>query len=174
MKPWRWLPVTSAALLAGWCGALAVGVRPNLTPSLPLGLWSVAEAPADLRRGDVVEFCLPHDVAVFAYLRGYIGHGLCDDGAMPLLKPVAAIPGDEVEIGEEGVRVNGTPVVPPGLTQDSQGRSLEPLAAGRYAVQPGDVWVLSGYERRSYDSRYFGAVPRSSVMRTAKPLWVFE
>ncbi|MFC0389141.1 conjugative transfer signal peptidase TraF [Muricoccus vinaceus] len=174
MKSWRWLPVTCAALLAGWCGALAAGVRPNLTPSLPRGLWSLAEAPAELQRGDVVEFCLPHDVAVFAYDRGYLGHGLCGDGMMPLLKPVAAIPGDVVEIGEDGVRVNGIPVVPRGLTQDSQGRPLEPLAPGRYAVQPGDVWLLSGYERRSFDSRYYGAVPRSSVLRTATPLWTVE
>lgn len=173
MKPWRWLPLTSAALLAGWCGALAAGVRPNLTPSLPLGLWSVAEAPADLRRGDVVEFCLSHDVAVFAYERSYIGRGVCEDGAMPLLKPVAAIPGDEVEVGGDAVRVNGVPVVPPGLTEDSASRPLLPLTPGRYVVRPGEVWLLSDYERRSFDSRYYGAVPRSNILRTAKPLLVF-
>lgn len=170
MKPWRMLPLSGAALLVGWCGALAAGVRPNLTPSLPRGLWTVAEAPADLQRGQVVEFCLPHDVAVFAFVRGYIGRGLCPDGAMPLLKPVAAIPGDEVEVGDSSVRVNGIPVVPPGLTEDSEGRPLQPLAPGRYRVQPGEVWLLSAYERRSFDSRYWGGLPREFVLRTARPL----
>jgi type IV secretory pathway protease TraF len=37
---------------------------------------------------------------------------------------------------------------------------------------PGQVWLLSGHDPRSFDSRYFGAIPTANVRGVARPLWV--
>jgi type IV secretory pathway protease TraF len=40
---------------------------------------------------------------------------------------------------------------------------------------PGDtVWLLSAHDPRSFDSRYFGAVPVASIQGIAHPIWVVE
>jgi type IV secretory pathway protease TraF len=36
------------------------------------------------------------------------------------------------------------------------------------------VWLLSGHDPRSFDSRYFGAVPAASIQGIARPIWVVE
>ena len=48
----------------------------NSSPSAaPVGFyWRTAPRPG---RGQLIEFCLPEDVAEFAAARGYIGHGSC-------------------------------------------------------------------------------------------------
>lgn len=166
-------PLACTAAFLGACFALAAGVRPNLTPSLPVGLYHLRSLPTEPRRGDVVELCLPPAIAGFGIGRGYVGYGGCPDGSMPLLKPVAAVPGDTVQITPEAVLVNGVPVVPPALSTDSAGRLLPALAQGLYRVQPGEVWLLSDHERRSWDGRYYGPVPISALRHTAAPLLTF-
>jgi type IV secretory pathway protease TraF len=39
-------------------------------------------------------------------------------------------------------------------------------------VPPGQVWLLSGHDSRSFDSRYFGPVPVANVQGVARPVWV--
>jgi type IV secretory pathway protease TraF len=41
-------------------------------------------------------------------------------------------------------------------------------------VGSGDIWVLSGHDPRSFDSRYFGPVPVANVQGEARPLWVLS
>jgi conjugative transfer signal peptidase TraF len=89
------------------------------------------------------------------------------------VKPVAATAGDLVAISAAGVTVNGQPVRGTAqLIQDSAGRPLRPFPAGAYQVKPGDVWLLSGHDPRSFDSRYFGPVPAVNVQGVARPVWV--
>jgi type IV secretory pathway protease TraF len=51
---------------------------------------------------------------------------------------------------------------------------LHPIPAGSYRVGPEDVWLLSSHDPRSFDSRYFGAVPVANVLGIAHPLWVLR
>ena len=44
--------------------------------------------------------------------------------------------------------------------------------AGRYIVQPGEVWLFSSYSAGSFDSRYFGPVVLASVRGIARPVAV--
>jgi type IV secretory pathway protease TraF len=53
---------------------------------------------------------------------------------------------------------------------DSLGRPLEQLPFGTQIVRDGQVWVLGIHRERSWDSRYFGPVPRSSIVGIARPL----
>ena len=46
---------------------------------------------------------------------------------------------------------------------------------GAYPVAPKEVWLLSGHDPRSFDSRYFGPVPEAkSVQGIARPVWVLR
>jgi conjugative transfer signal peptidase TraF len=107
--------------------------------------------------------------------RGYIASGVCPGGYEPLLKPVAAIAGDVVSVNAAGIAVNGNPVADTvALAQDSAGRALQALPLGLYRVSPGEVWVLSDHDPRSFDSRYFGAVPAAKIAGIARQLWVIR
>jgi type IV secretory pathway protease TraF len=44
---------------------------------------------------------------------------------------------------------------------------------GRYVIPPGEVWLVSTFSPRSWDSRYFGPVPASAIVSALTPLWVF-
>jgi conjugative transfer signal peptidase TraF len=119
----------------------AAHLRINTSGSLPVGLYAVSA------QGDYVDFC-PDDHGLSAK-RGYRGKGVCPDGAVPLLKPVVARPGDRVFLGPVGMEVNGKllPRTAP-LERDSEGRPLTHWPFGRYTVAPGTLWVASSYDSR--------------------------
>jgi conjugative transfer signal peptidase TraF len=113
-------------------------------------------------------------VAGWGRARGYLHRGSCADGTAPVGKPVFAIGGDTITVGPSGLELDGNPVsrTEP-LRQDSDGRYLPRVPDGRYVVQPGEVWLVSTYSPRSWDSRYFGPVPVSAIISALSPLWIF-
>jgi conjugative transfer signal peptidase TraF len=129
----------------------------NSSPSAaPMGFyWRTAPRPV---RGKLVEFCLPEDVAVFAYARGYIGHGSCPGDTESLGKVVTGMPGDIVTV--ESVKA---------LKTDRAGRPMEHFPFGKYRIPAGEVWV-HGTARNSFDSRYFGPVPIANIRASLEPL----
>jgi conjugative transfer signal peptidase TraF len=151
------------------------GIRFNITPSLPMGVYQADFHlhPEQIRPGTIVMFCLPDSpVMRLAERRHYLGTGPCPGKTLPLLKPVAAVSGDAVVIKENGIEINEAGLLKNSkrLIQDVQARTLRGLPNGHYRVPPGAVWVLSTYSPRSFDSRYYGAVPVSSIQATVKPL----
>ena len=60
------------------------------------------------------------------------------------------------------------------LRNDEGGLPLTGVAACTYTVAPGHVWLISTYSPLSFDSRYLGPVPISSIRGTVKPLWTIE
>lgn len=163
-------------VLAGLAGANTAGLRFNATPSMPVGFWQMVPNQAPLQRGETVVVCLP-DTAPFRLgrERGYIPSGNCPGGSEPLVKPIAAVGGDLVAVSDTGVAVNGRPVSDTAqLTRDSAGRPLKPISAGAYPVARGELWLLSGHDPRSFDSRYFGPVPQANVQGVARPLMVLR
>jgi conjugative transfer signal peptidase TraF len=167
------LMVVTLAMLAS---ADIAGLRLNGTASMPQGLWQVGAPVAPFRRGEIVTLCPPETLPFReAAARGYLPVGRCPGGLQPLVKPIAANAGDLVTVSAAGVTVNGAPV--PGtapVAWDSAGRPLSPFPAGVYRVAPGEVWLLSGHDSRSFDSRYFGPVPALNVQGVARPLWVLR
>ena len=154
--------------------AHAVGLRINESPSLPVGVWPLSPLRDEVRRDDVVSFC-PPDTGVFreAWLRGYIGSGLCQGGYEPLLKPIAAIEGDRLTRTEQGIRINGRLVAnSKRLDHDGSGQTLPSPGANNIIVAKGEVWVISSHNPLSFDSRYFGPVPVSKIEGLASPLFV--
>lgn len=97
----------------------------------------------------------------------------CPDGFSPLIKPVVAWPGDLVSVSITGISVNGrllTNSAP--ISRDTKGKQLRAFAAGEYRVGPYELWVISSFSPRSFDSRYFGPIPLKCVHSWLRPLLV--
>jgi conjugative transfer signal peptidase TraF len=148
------------------------GIRVNFTSSLERGFYIVSQRSS----ANLVEFCPEGDAAATSLERGYrTPGGTCPDGGSPLLKPIAAVPGDQVEVTSYGVRVNGK-LTPNSAAhfKDHRGRPLKPWPSGKYNVPTGELWVLSDFNSWSFDSRYFGPIPSSIVQHRLRPLWTFQ
>jgi conjugative transfer signal peptidase TraF len=152
-------------------------LRLNLSSSIPPG-WYLARgigAGRPVRRGALVAACLPIVVAGWGRARGYLHRGRCPGGTAPVGKPVFAIGGDTITVGPFGLELNSNPALrTKALRQDSDGRPLPRVPDGRYVVQPGEVWLVSTYSPRSWDSRYYGPVPVSAIISALRPVWIFS
>jgi conjugative transfer signal peptidase TraF len=134
----------------------------NWTPSAPIGFYR--ETPTTLDRDRYVIADLPPNVAPLALARGYARP------TKPVLKHLAALPGDRVVVGPQGISINGSlwPNSKP-LALDHVGRPLAHYPFGDYTVAPAQVWLLSD-SPRGFDSRYFGPVSLSHIKTTAEPV----
>lgn len=135
--------------------AAYAGLRVNLTPSLPKGVYRIV--PGTPAKGDIVSFCLRGEFAALARERGYLGSGSCANGLRPMLKYLVGMPGDHI----------------PDLiirTVDAQGRPL-PSRLEHGTVPVGMALVLSDHVG-SFDSRYFGCVPLDGLSRV-EPFFLF-
>lgn len=138
------LSLLAAGELPGWTGMIY-----NHTDSMPRGWYAPTDAP--IRVGSIVKACPPK----LAIERQYVREGDCNGGE-PLLKPVAALAGDHVRVEASGVWINGEYRAAL-LAADSAGRPLAAAEVDR-ALLPGEVFLLSTYNGKSFDSRYFGPV----------------
>jgi conjugative transfer signal peptidase TraF len=159
-----WLAVTLAD---------CVGLRINHTPSLPVGLWRIAPLGGPFARGAIVSFCPPATAILsVARARGVLGPGRCPGGVEPMLKPVVAISGDRVNLGADGVTVNGRPIPGSGwLRADGAGRPIAAIPFGDDIVGESAFWALSTDHPGSFDSRYFGAARNAGIIGVATP-WI--
>jgi conjugative transfer signal peptidase TraF len=155
---------------ASLCGLFAItaiaGIRINTTPSLPIGLYVETDPQSRL-----IEFCPSGVAAAISARRGYRGSGDYPDGASPLLKSIVAQSGDVVELSAEGISVNNHLLrnTSP-LSWDTEHRPLQHFSFGRYIVGADEVWVASSYNKRSFDSRYYGPVPKIDIRAHLRPL----
>jgi conjugative transfer signal peptidase TraF len=145
----------------------------NFTHSAPFGIYRQAAEPTSAtRKNSPYAFFCPDQrwpgLSNNPNTRRSLG--TCPDGYAALLKPVVAWPGDVVTTTPDGVIVDGTPVPNSSpLTRDSLGRELHPYPYGTYKVAQGQIWVVSSYSSRSFDSRYFGPVPLRTVREWVRP-----
>ena len=157
---WGWLTIF-AALFALVCVVLSAlymtGIRVNITPSLPCGIWRVSKADLEaLKIGDTV---------------------MVDRLAVPgikfnLLKDIAAVAGDVMTLKENSVYRNGQKIpLSTVFPVNSEGVKIwhidYPLTVPEH-----HVWLGSRVER-AYDSRYFGPVPVQAVKGKATLLWAW-
>lgn len=149
--------------------AFLMGLRVNMTPSLPPGLYIMSgDAPA---RGDTVGFCLTGAFAGLGGQRGYLAPGGCASGLRPLLKVLAGVPGDRVAVENGALLINGK-AWPHGIRKlDSSGRPV-PSCLESTTIPAGRALVLSPHEG-SFDGRYFGLVPFDSLQKV-NPVFLLE
>lgn len=135
----------------------------NRTNSLPLGFYWFWPSMT-LERGELVAFRIPQQVRSLVVERGYL------PADAYLVKPIAAVAGDHVCIGEGSFRVNGR-IIGAQLERDAEGRAL-PQYRACGVVPPGEFYVASEHAR-SFDSRVFGPVQGSEIQGKVKPVWTY-
>lgn len=163
----RYLLVGGAACLLLSAGGLFQPAKRlifNTTASAPLGFyWLAANEPAV---GDLALVRPPQSLARWMAIRRYLPLNV------PLIKHVAAAGGQSI-CGRDGlIRIDGR-VVAKALHRDHLGR---PLAAysGCRTLRAEEVFLLNPDAPRSLDGRYFGPLPRHSVVGRLRPLWTWE
>jgi len=146
-----------------------MGFRLNTTASYPEGVYRMVSS--EWGKKDLVEVCLPERIKALAIERGYLKEeGRCG-GHPPLIKQVAGIGGDYIEISNV-VIINGEEIENSEIkTRDGQGEALNPSADG--IVKQEHVWLLSTVTDSSFDSRYFGSINERYVIGKLEPLWTF-
>lgn len=148
------------------------GYRLNLTPSEPLGLWRIEALRRSTEIGDLVFVC-PPVTAMFEEARrqGYLRPGLCAGGFAPLIKMVAALPGQYVVVTDH-VIIDGRSLAASVVRKaDGEGRTITPYPGD--IVPSGHLYLHSSFAS-SYDSRYFGPVPDSGLLGLARPVLTFD
>ena len=140
---------------------IPIGLAYNSTPSMPVG-WYLLFTPQNIKIGDTVLACAPlNKYSILGIKRGYIGlvkNGDCSGGTKYLVKKVAALPYEAVTLKSYGITVAGKFTAyrvisnsPPPAEQH-----IKHYPYGRYEIN--GYWLISTYNKLSYDSRYFGPV----------------
>jgi conjugative transfer signal peptidase TraF len=134
----------------------------NASASVPIGLYAVAQ-PTGLRLADLAAVAPPEPLAKFLADRGYLPRGV------PLLKHVLALSGQSVCRNSFTVTIDGT-AIGEARERDSRSRPL-PSWKGCRVVSADEVFLMNPRSADSFDGRYFGPLPISSVIGRAIPLW---
>jgi conjugative transfer signal peptidase TraF len=150
------------------------GYRINLTESYPLGLYQIVN-DKDISKGDMVLFC-PPDNRYFkkAYARGYIEDGLCPSGYWELQKKVVGLEGDHIKIDDHvyinNIKIKNTKI----FRIDPQGNNMFFMSNKNknMIIPKGFMFVISDYNELSFDSKYFGVVPISTLIGKMKPILI--
>ena len=147
--------------------AIAVWIDPpprliwNASPSVPIGFYTVRPAGA-LRVGELAVVAPPERVARFMAERGYLPIDV------PLIKPVAALPGQRVcRIGRT-ITIDGVALAE-AQDRDRFGRAL-PDWQGCQVLADDTLFFMNPARGDSLDGRYFGPLPASTVIGRATPL----
>jgi conjugative transfer signal peptidase TraF len=136
----------------------------NTTTSAPIGFYWIDRATP--RVGDLVIARPPLELAQWLAARRYLPSNV------PLIKHVAALGGQAV-CGRDGiVWIDGRRAAS-ALPNDRFGRRLRPFQGCR-RLQADEVFLLNAEASHSLDGRYFGPLPRTSIVGRATVLWTWS
>ena len=138
----------------------------NTDRAAPAGVFRVASH--EVKRGELVAVCLSFDIAQQGLSRGYLRTGPCAGNAEPEGKITGALPGDIIDIERDWIAVSGRRIAHSAASRDSAGRPLAHALFERRRVRADEVWLFCFNDRRSWDSRYFGAIPTGGRARATQ------
>lgn len=163
-SPWTKAPAASVLAL---CVATATSsiwasrtLLINATASEPLGLYARVAGAAAV--GRIVAFYAPP--AAFPYAERHLGYLR----RVPMLKTIAGVAGDQICTARGRLVINERDLAPI-VAIDREGRTLPHWSACRM-LRGDEVFVFSARVPNSFDSRYFGPVPRGSILGVYAPL----
>jgi len=168
MTRFGWVMTTYAAVMVIGATALfhpAPRLIWNASASVPIGLYAVHPA-GTLRTGELLVVTPPEPLATFLDARRYLPKGV------PLLKHIAALPGQTVCRTGDTISIDGRDVGV-ALDRDHLGRSL-PVWQGCRVIATGEVFLMNRQSVASLDGRYFGPLPTTTIVGRADPIWIKE
>lgn len=119
----------------------------SMQPTLYAGNFVVVNKMAykygEPSRGDIIVFRYPPDPEQEPYIKRVIG-----------------LPGEQVQIFDGKVMINGVPIQEPYLVADT-------IQGGEWSVPEGSLFVMGDNRRNSSDSRSWGFVPIENVIGKA-------
>lgn len=164
----RIVVTTGIALAAlGVSGLVRPAWRLSYNPSASAarGFYRLTPLPvAGFMIGDQVLAWPPASAARLADRRSYL------PVSVPLLKTVSALFRARVCRFGAAVTIDGR-LAAIARSRDHAGRPL-PVWQGCRVLGAGEVFLL-GVTAESFDSRYFGPVPRTALIARAEPLWTW-
>ncbi len=148
-----------------------IGAKPapsfiwNTSESVPIGLYRLRPI-GKLVVAELVAIWPPEPLATLLDERGYLPRGI------PMLKRVAAVPGQKVCREHLAITIDGIAM---GAARERDGRSRPlPVWQGCRVVTDGEVFLMNWQSDDSFDGRYFGVLPTTSIVGEAEPLWTDE
>lgn len=168
----RLFPWTTLASGLAACALLAItpgerrapSVVFNTTTSAPVGFYRIDQATP--RIGDLVVVRPPHALARWMAARRYLPSNV------PLIKRLAAQGGQAVCGRNGAVSIDGRRVAQ-ALAHDRLGRRLRSFRGCR-RLQADEIFLLNAEAPLSLDSRYFGPLPRDTIVGRATALWTWD
>ncbi|WP_300057476.1 S26 family signal peptidase [uncultured Roseobacter sp.] len=137
----------------------------NASASVPIGFYAVQ--PIDRPNvGDLVVLEPPSPLGDWLLEQGYLG------ADVPLIKHVAALPGQRVCRIDVTVSIDGETVAT-AKDRDRFDRPL-PVWQGCHQLTDDQIFFLNPETEGSLDGRYFGPLPRDTIIRRAVPIWTRE
>lgn len=137
----------------------------NASASIPTGLYRVEPG----NRIDVADIAVvkpPEPLADLLAERGYLPNGL------PLLKHVLAFGGATVCRQGNAIIVRGVTF---GHARERDGRGqLLPVWQGCRIIASDEVFLMNWLASDSFDGRYFGPLPLTSIIGRAIPVWTTD
>jgi conjugative transfer signal peptidase TraF len=144
----------------------------NTDSAAPAGIHRVVSH--EVKRGELVAACLSFDIEQQGLSRGYLRTAPCVGNAEPVGKIAGALPGDIVDIERDWIAVNGRRIAHSAMaSRDSAGRPLAQAPLGRRRVRAGEGGLFGFNDRRSWNSRYFGASPVENVRGRLEPIFTW-
>lgn len=134
----------------------------NASASAPLGLYW-AGGKSNVKTGDLVLAELPETMRGLAARRGYLPL------SVPLVKRVAALPGDHLCTIGRAILIDGK-IVTRQRKRDSEGRIL-PHWHGCGRLRADEVLLLMAEVPDSFDGRYFGPTRVDQIIGVLTPVW---
>ena len=158
--------IAVGALVTGLVASIVAPPRPrlvwNTSASAPVGLYAVGDRDG-IEAGDMVIAWVPRRARALAAARHYL------PANVPLVKRVAAAPGDTICAANDHIRVNGRWVAWR-RSRDGRGRPM-PAWRGCITLGEGALFLLMADSADSFDGRYFGPTSRGDVIGKAALLW---
>ena len=125
----------------------SISMQPTLFAGDYVIVSKLAYRLGEPQRGDVIIFHYPPDPQREPYIKRVIG-----------------LPGDEVEVRDKQVFVNGEQLAEPYI-------SAEPNYVGTWTVPPDSLFVLGDNRNNSSDSHAWGMVPLKNVIGKAEVVY---
>jgi conjugal transfer pilin signal peptidase TrbI len=134
----------------------SVGVDPQKNTCLPWRVFIVDKHDKSVNRGEIFAF---RSTSMDPFFK---------DGTQ-VIKVVEGVPGDRVTVTKSKVTVNGNQVGE-GLLLSKKIRKQESRFVRDEFVPDNSFWFM-GRTKDSFDSRYWGYVPKDQIVGKAYPLW---